>query len=159
VRSACDSERPTTVTHGQSWSLDSCEHESARSAFALVRALETTPKLMVRGSVELSALPLFRESEIQRPSLWPRRAGLPSSSLLDRLGRGRGIAAFEEDGEEKGTAISAGRTADRRAISGPLTPVTSGLSRSLADTPRRRSGHVTGPDGTDSQADSAVRFP
>ena len=48
---------------------------------------------------------------------------------------------------------------DRRAISGPLTPVTSGLSRSLADTPPRRSGHVTGPDGTASQADSAGSIP
>ena len=47
----------------------------------------------------------------------------------------------------------------RRAISGPLTPVMSGLSRSLADTPPRRSGHVTGPDGTDSQADSAGSIP
>jgi hypothetical protein len=47
----------------------------------------------------------------------------------------------------------------RRAISGPLTPVMSGLSRSLADTPPRRSGHVTGPDGTDSQADSADSIP
>src|SRR5207248_9361212 len=35
----------------------------------------------------------------------------------------------------------------------------SGLSRSLADTPPRRSGHVTGPDGTDSQADSAGSIP
>jgi len=42
-----------------------------------------------------------------------------------------------------------------RAISVPLTPVTRGLSRPLADTPARRPGHVTGPDGTDSQADSA----
>ena len=48
---------------------------------------------------------------------------------------------------------------DRRAISGPLTPVTSGLSRSVADNPTRRSGHVTGPDGTDSQADSAGSIP
>src|SRR6476620_9364735 len=47
----------------------------------------------------------------------------------------------------------------RRAISGPLTPVTRGLSRLLADTPNRRSGHVTGPDGTDSQADSAGSIP
>jgi hypothetical protein len=46
-----------------------------------------------------------------------------------------------------------------RAISGPLTPVMSGLSRSLADSPPRRSGHVTGPDGTDSQADSAGSIP
>jgi hypothetical protein len=55
----------------------------------------------------------------------------------------------------QGPAISAGRTTVRRAISGPLTSVMSGLSRSLADSPLRRSGHVTGPDGTDSQADSA----
>ena len=47
----------------------------------------------------------------------------------------------------------------RRAISGPLTPVTKGLSRSLADSPPRRSGHVTGPDGTASQADSAGSIP
>ena len=33
--------------------------------------------------------------------------------------------------------------------------VTSGLSRSLADTRPRMSGYVTGPDITDSQADSA----
>jgi len=54
VRFACDSERPTTVTHGQSWSLGSGRRESAQSAFALVRALETSPKLVVRGRVELS---------------------------------------------------------------------------------------------------------
>ena len=77
---------------------------------------------------------------------------VPSSSLLECLAPGRGSAAIEEDGEDQGTAISAGRTTVRRAISGPLTPVTSGLSRSLADTPRRRSGHATGPDGTASQA-------
>jgi hypothetical protein len=29
VRSTCDSERPTTVTHGQSWSLDGCRDKSA----------------------------------------------------------------------------------------------------------------------------------
>jgi hypothetical protein len=57
--------------------------------------------------------------------------------------------------EDQGTAISAARAAVRRAISGPLIPVTSGLSRPLADTPPRRSGGITGPDGTDSQADSA----
>src|SRR5882757_4965585 len=64
------------------------------------------------------------------------------------------MAAIEEDGEDQGPAIRTGRIAVRRAISVPLTPVTSGLSRSLADTPPRRSGHVTGPDGTASQADS-----
>jgi hypothetical protein len=41
---------------------------------------------------------------------------------------------------------------DRRAISGPLALVTSGFSRSLPDSPSRRSGHMTGPNGTDSQA-------
>jgi hypothetical protein len=59
MRSACDSERPTTVTNGQSWSLDGCRHQNAMSAFALVRALETGPKLVVRGRVEL---PTFRFS-------------------------------------------------------------------------------------------------
>ena len=67
----------------------------------------------------------------------------------------REMAAIEEDGEDQDAAISAGWTAVRRAISGPLTPVTKGLSQSLTDSSPRRSGHVTGPDGTDSQADSA----
>ena len=57
--SACDSERPTTVTHGQSWSLDGCRYQGTQSAFALVRALEPSPKLVVRGRVEL---PTFRFS-------------------------------------------------------------------------------------------------
>jgi len=65
VRSACDSERPTTVTHGQSWSPGGCRHESARSAFALVRALEISPKLVVRGRIEL---PTFRFSGRERCS-------------------------------------------------------------------------------------------
>jgi len=47
----------------------------------------------------------------------------------------------------------------RRAISGPLAPVTKGLSRSLTDSLSCRSGQVTGPDGTDSQADSAGSIP
>jgi len=34
------------------------------------------------------------------------------------------------------------RGQDRRAISGPLTPVTSGLSRSLTDSPSCRSGRI-----------------
>ena len=54
MRSACDSERPTTVTHGQSWSLDGSRHQGAQSAFALVRALETSPKLVARDRIELS---------------------------------------------------------------------------------------------------------
>ena len=53
VRSACDSERPSTGTHEQSWSLDGCRHESAQLAFVLVRALDTSPELVVRGRVEL----------------------------------------------------------------------------------------------------------
>jgi hypothetical protein len=47
----------------------------------------------------------------------------------------------------------------RRAISVPLTPVKTGLSRSVADIPHCRSGCMTGPDGTDSQADSAGSIP
>jgi hypothetical protein len=52
VRSACDSERPTTGAHGQSWSLDNCMPERAQSAFTLIRALENNPKSVVRGGVE-----------------------------------------------------------------------------------------------------------
>ena len=59
MRSACDSEQPTTVTHGQSWALGCCRHESAGAAFALIRALKTCPELVVRGKVEL---PTFRFS-------------------------------------------------------------------------------------------------
>jgi len=54
VRSACDSERLTTVTHGESWSLSGRERESAQSAFALVRALEASPEMVVRDRIELS---------------------------------------------------------------------------------------------------------
>jgi len=60
VRSACDSERPTMVTHGQSRSLDGFRHQDTQSTFALVRALETSPKLVVRDRIELST---FRFSE------------------------------------------------------------------------------------------------
>jgi hypothetical protein len=48
VRSACDSERPTTVRHGQSWSFDSGRRGNTQSTFALVRALEISPKPVVR---------------------------------------------------------------------------------------------------------------
>jgi hypothetical protein len=46
-------------------------------------------------------------------------------------------------GEDQGAAIGAGRISVCRAISVPSTPVTSGLSRSLADTPPCRSGRTT----------------
>jgi hypothetical protein len=52
------------------------------------------------------------------------------------------MAAIEEDGGETGHKVCAGQAHGGRAISGPLTPVTSGLSRSLAGTLHRRSGHV-----------------
>ena len=42
----------------------------------------------------------------------------------------------------------------RRAISVPLTPVKTGISRSLADSQLRSSGHVKALEGPDSQADS-----
>jgi hypothetical protein len=66
-----------------------------------------------------------------------------------------GTAAIEEDGEGQDAAFSAGRTAVRRAIS-------PGGKRSLTVTrghPPRRSGHVTGPDGTGFQAASAGSIP
>jgi len=60
---------------------------------------------------------------------------------------------------EPGPYESPGHAQGRRAISGPLTLATRGLSRSLTDSSPCRSGHVTGPDGTDSQADSAGSIP
>jgi hypothetical protein len=75
------------------------------------------------------------------------RSGLSRPELLMRLGLWRS--------PRSGSNLF-GMSASRR-LSGhqrPLTSVTSGLSRSLADTPPRRSGRVTGPDGADSQADS-----
>jgi hypothetical protein len=59
VRSACDSVRATTVALGQSWSPSGGGHESAESAFVLVRALGISSKLVVRGGVEP---PTFRFS-------------------------------------------------------------------------------------------------
>ena len=63
MRSACDGERPTTVTLGHSWSLEGCKHQGTESAFTLVRALGTSPKLVVRGGVEP---PTFRFSGERR---------------------------------------------------------------------------------------------
>ena len=59
MRSACDSEQPTTVTHGRPWSLGGCQVRSGQSGFALVRTLGTSPKQVVRGGVEP---PTFRFS-------------------------------------------------------------------------------------------------
>ncbi len=139
MRSACDSERPTTVTHGQSWSLGDCQHGSAQSAFALVRALGTSSELVVRGRVEL---PTFRFSgratASNRASDRRECSGHGSSSLLDCLGWVRRVKAVPHAvaaraltrrprpegrqlsrrmGEEQGTAMGTGRTAVRRAIS------------------------------------------
>lgn len=56
--------------------------------------------------------------------------------------RPEGWQLLRRTGEDEGTAISPGRTALRRAMNVPLIPVTKGLSRSRADTPNRRSGHM-----------------
>ena len=53
-------------------------------------------------------------------------------------------------------APARGNPAPLRAISVQLAPATSGLSRSLADTPTRRSGHVEGQSRTDCQTDSTA---
>jgi hypothetical protein len=62
-------------------------------------------------------------------------------------------------GKDQGTEINSLRTTVRRAISGPLTPVMNGLSRTLTESLPRRSGRVTDPDCADSQADSAGSIP
>ena len=69
------------------------------------------------------------------------------------------MTAIEEDGEGQGAAISTGETAVRHAISVPLTPVTRGLSRSLADTPQRRSGRTAARIAQIPKLMVRVRFP
>jgi len=104
----------------------------------------------------------------------PSELELPSSSQHNDLGRvrrvkarplrgrfasfdtaatTRGMAAIEEDGRGAGHGVGGGEVDVRRAISGPLTPVTRGISRSLKDNAPRRSGPTGAPDCTDSQAD------
>ena len=90
-----------------------------------------------------------RTDQGQRSGL--NRSGRPGPKLLMRLGLLRSPWMRKPSGWRSDE--------DRRAISGPLTPVTSGLSRSLADTPPRRSDRITSPDGADSQADSAGSIP
>ena len=80
----------------------------------------------------------------------------PIRTTVPRAANGVGLTAL---GEASPKTFWRTSDEDHRAISGPLTPVTSGLSQSLADTPRCRSDHATGPDGTDSQADSAGSIP
>ena len=48
---------------------------------------------------------------------------------------------------------------DHRAISVPLAPVKTGISRSLVDSQPHSSGHMRAPEGSDSQADSAGSIP
>jgi len=61
---------------------------------------------------------------------------------LDATTTGRGIAAIEEDGGGAGHSDRCTSAQDRRAISGPLTSVKGGPSRSLTDSLSRRSGPV-----------------
>jgi len=72
---------------------------------------------------------LFRErgASGSRASGRSECSGHASSSLLDCLGRG--MAAIDEDGEEPGNDHQRKPNCGSPAISGPLTPVTSGLSR------------------------------
>jgi hypothetical protein len=80
------------------------------------------------------------------------RSGPPRPELLMRFG-------FTALGEVSPKSSGRGSDQDSRAIGGPLTPVKR-VSRGHSRTPcPAGSGHVTGPDGTDSQADSFVRQP
>jgi hypothetical protein len=57
-----------------------------------------------------------------------------------------GVARSRQYGSRQYRETTSTRATMVRATNWPLAPATSGLSRSLADTPLRRSGHVTGPD-------------
>jgi hypothetical protein len=99
-------------------------------------------------TVKASPLKLAPNRRQQRwDRLVMRNPSMPAvtSRVLIRRTPARGMAAIEENKRGPGRAISAGRIAVRRAISVPLTPLTRSLSRSLTDTPPRRSGSVAGP--------------
>jgi len=98
----------------------------------------------------LHAHDLSVRSKVQRA--WPSRRvrHVPDRDGKRACREGGGVAGHEDQcWLEKG----------RRPIGGPLTSVTKGLSRTLTRSLSRRSGRATGPDGTDSQADSAGSIP
>ena len=106
------------------------------------------------------------ESRQSRVVLLAARLSRPSPPCQGQAARGR-FASLDPASSARGWQLSR-RTGGTRArpsaqagrrFAGPLTPATSGLSRSLADSPSRRSGRPTGPDGTDSEADSAGSIP
>jgi hypothetical protein len=82
-----------------------------------------------------------------------------ASRALTRQPQPEGWQLSRRTGEDPEAVISAGRTAVRRAISVPLTLVTSGLSRSLADTSHRRSGRTTARMAQIPKLIVRVRFP
>ena len=63
---------------------------------------------------------------------------------LDPASSARGWQLSRRTGATRARPSAQAGAAVRRAISGPLTQATSGLSRSLADSPSRRSGRPTG---------------
>jgi hypothetical protein len=70
-----------------------------------------------------------------------------NSPFAWRLGDTSGLKNGRSGSQQEGAVQ------DRRAISVPLTPVRTGLSRSLADSQLRSSVHVRTLEGSDSQAD------
>jgi hypothetical protein len=128
---------------------------TAELAFQRERGPESQPLAEVSITDASSSLPncLGRDRRVKAKPLRGRFAS------LDTAATARGMAAIKEDGGGEGHGINAGRTTVGRAISVPLTPVTKGLSRSLADTLNPRSGRRRSRNRTDSQADSAGSIP
>ncbi len=89
------------------------------------------------------------------PVLLGRCRILRSGSACHRITRDACLRPLASDDEAQG----AGDARRRRAISVPLTPVTRGLSRSLADTPHRRSGRSTDRIAQIPKLIVRVRFP
>jgi hypothetical protein len=95
-------------------------------------------------------------SRVRRIKAKPLRGRFAS---LDPSATARGMAATRRTGEEQGDKTRPRSRAARRAISGPLTPVIRGRSRSLTAMPRPRSAGAAGRTAQIPKLIVRVRFP
>ena len=88
VRSTCDSERPTTVMHGQSWSLDGCGHETAGAQRPSRLCGPCAAPAGNARRLQRSASPM------PRPRSPPRRDGACGACSRPSWAPGRAVASF-----------------------------------------------------------------
>jgi hypothetical protein len=180
VRSACDNERRTPVTHGPRRLARRSDRRIAQAGFDQVRTLLTTGETNGRGqnrTVDLrssgrtkSASQPLGQSKYSRRVLLaarlpqpsppcPGEAPTPSLREPGHGGHGSMGGSYRGGGTEAGRGIGASQTTIRRAISVPLTSVKKGLSRSFPDALPCRSGRTTARIAQIPKLIVRVRFP